>query len=111
MFRWDTRELALKLETPDDPELTPLIERLDRYYGPKLPQFRPYLLQILAVHGVDPPASLRGAAPTETPDDAPPADPRTQRRPVPRRRVDPGRPRARGRRAEAVGAGRLSPGG
>lgn len=65
VFRWDTRELALRLETPDDPELTPLIELLDRYYGPKLPQFRPYLLQILDVHGVTPPASLKYAAPAE----------------------------------------------
>ena len=61
VFRWDTRELALRLETPDDPELAPLIERLDSYYGPKLPQFRPYLLQILAAHDVDPPASVRAA--------------------------------------------------
>ena len=59
VFRWDTRELALRLETPDDPELAPLIERLDGYYGPKLPQFRPYLAQILAAHGVAPPASVR----------------------------------------------------
>ena len=59
VFRWDTRELALRLETPDDPELTPLIERLDRYYGPKLPQFRPYLAQILAAHDVTPPESVR----------------------------------------------------
>ena len=62
VFRWDTRELALRLETPDDPELVPLIERLDRYYGPKLPQFRPYLLQILAAHDVTPPVSVRAAA-------------------------------------------------
>ncbi|MFH5805421.1 tetratricopeptide repeat protein [Alienimonas sp. DA493] len=58
VFRWDTRELALRLETPEDPELMPLIERLDRYYGPKLPQFRPYLLQILAAHEVTPPRSI-----------------------------------------------------
>lgn len=61
-FRWDTRELALRLETPDDPELVPLIERLDRYYGPKLPQFRPYLLQILAAHDVTPPPSVAANA-------------------------------------------------
>ncbi len=66
VFRWDTRELALRLETPDDPELVPLIERLDRYYGPKLPQFRPYLMQILAAHDVTPPASVAA-------NDAPPA--------------------------------------
>ena len=69
VFRWDTRELALRLETPDDPELAPLIERLDRYYGPKLPQFRPYLLQILAAHSVEPPASVRDAAPAGEADD------------------------------------------
>ena len=67
VFRWDTRELALRLETPDDPELAPLIERLDRYYGPKLPQFRPYLMQILAAHDVDPPESVRVAAATGGP--------------------------------------------
>ena len=58
VFRWDSRELALRLETPDDPALMPLIERLDRYYGPKLPQFRPYLTQILEVHDVTPPPSV-----------------------------------------------------
>ena len=62
VFRWDTRELALRLETPDDPELAPLIERLDGYYGPKLPQFRPYLRQILKAHDVDPPASIGAPA-------------------------------------------------
>ncbi|NNJ25568.1 hypothetical protein [Alienimonas chondri] len=65
VFRWETRELALRLETPDDPELTPLIERLDRYYGPKLPQFRPYLLQILAAHDVAPPPSVAANAAPE----------------------------------------------
>ncbi|QDT17587.1 tetratricopeptide repeat protein [Alienimonas californiensis] len=73
VFRWETRELALRLETPDDPALMPLIERLDRYYGPKLPQFRPYLLQILAAHEVTPPRSLGSAAASDA--SAEPGDP------------------------------------
>ena len=56
MFRWDTRELAMRLEDPADLTLRPLIERLDRYYSPKLPQFREGLRHILEAHDIDPPA-------------------------------------------------------
>ena len=72
VFRWDTRELAMRLEDPSDPALPPLIERLDRYYSPKLPQFRAGLRQILAARGLELPAEpAAGGGAVWTPDAAP----------------------------------------
>jgi hypothetical protein len=49
------RELAIRLNNPDDPQLTPLLERFGSYYLPKLPTLRENLEQLLAIYGVEPP--------------------------------------------------------
>ena len=52
VFRWDTKELGLRLEDPSDPEVQPFARRLAAYYGPKVPRFGESLDQLLAVYGV-----------------------------------------------------------
>ncbi|QDT66019.1 tetratricopeptide repeat protein [Calycomorphotria hydatis] len=52
VFRWDTRELSLRLEDPTSEDVKPCINRLREYYGPKLPQFEEHLNSVLAAYGV-----------------------------------------------------------
>jgi hypothetical protein len=52
VFRWETRELALRLEDPQDEGFEPFVRKLQSYYGPKLPQFEEYLQSILSAYGV-----------------------------------------------------------
>ncbi|QDT38852.1 tetratricopeptide repeat protein [Stratiformator vulcanicus] len=60
VFRWDMRELSLRMEDPKDPELPGLISRLRSYYGPKLPQFEDYLQQLIAAYKIDVGPSIVG---------------------------------------------------
>lgn len=55
IWSWDLRELLMRLEDPNDPQLRPLLDRFVQYYAPKLPQMRPYLEQMLAAAGVPSP--------------------------------------------------------
>ncbi len=54
-LRWKLRELALRLERPDDPELRTLLAHMWSYYGRKLPQLRARLTEIVASAGIEPP--------------------------------------------------------
>lgn len=54
VFRWDTRELGLRLEDPESPDLQPFVRRLASYYGPKVPRFNEYLNGLLESIGVTP---------------------------------------------------------
>lgn len=58
VFRWDTKELSLRLEDPTDPELQPFVRRMASYYGPKIPQYREYLDALLDAAGVERPSLL-----------------------------------------------------
>ncbi|MCH8829448.1 MAG: hypothetical protein IID45_07720 [Planctomycetes bacterium] len=49
------RELAFRLEDPDDPGTQPLIQYLNDYYLPKIPQLRETLTELLEQHDVTPP--------------------------------------------------------
>ncbi|MEX2285739.1 MAG: tetratricopeptide repeat protein [Planctomycetaceae bacterium] len=54
-FRWEVRELTLRLQDPDDPELVPFLLRMREYYRLKLPRFEQYLESILDIYDVTPP--------------------------------------------------------
>jgi tetratricopeptide (TPR) repeat protein len=54
VWSWDLRELMTRLEDPHDPELRPLVDRIIQYYGPKLPQLRMALADMLDAAGLDP---------------------------------------------------------
>lgn len=54
-LRWKLRELALRLERPDDPELRDLLSHMWNYYGRKLPQLRSRLTEIVVTAGIEPP--------------------------------------------------------
>lgn len=58
VFRWDTVELALRLEDPADPDLQPFLRRMASYYGPKIPQYNEYLGALLKAAGVDAPSVI-----------------------------------------------------
>jgi tetratricopeptide (TPR) repeat protein len=55
LLEWKMRELTLRIESPDDPQLRPLLEDLWRHYGSKLPQLREYLVTLVEAAGVKPP--------------------------------------------------------
>ncbi len=55
VLEWKMRELTLRIEDPDDPHLTTLLEDLWHNYGAKLPQLREYLVTLVNVAGVTPP--------------------------------------------------------
>lgn len=61
---WEMAELDLRLESPDDPALAPLLSHLWSYYGGKLPRLRGHLQQLAEMHGVVPPWHV-GAEPAE----------------------------------------------
>src|SRR6185437_48865 len=54
-WAWDMAELACRLEDPSDPQLKPLLSRFVSYYGPKVPQIRPHIEQMLQSFGVPSP--------------------------------------------------------
>lgn len=55
VLQWKLREVTLRLEEPDDPELPSLLKHLWEYYGPKVPQLRTYLATITQTYGITPP--------------------------------------------------------
>ena len=46
------RELSIRVENPDDPELHTLLAHFRDYYLPKLPDIGPVLAQLLEAHGI-----------------------------------------------------------
>jgi tetratricopeptide (TPR) repeat protein len=54
-WRWDLRELMLRLTDPGDPGLKGILRKFTQFYGPKLPQLRSYLGVILEEAGVESP--------------------------------------------------------
>ncbi|MFO0918902.1 MAG: SEC-C domain-containing protein [Planctomycetaceae bacterium] len=54
-WRWDLRELSIRLAEPTATATTDLIQKFVSYYGPKVPQLRPYLEIILEEAGVESP--------------------------------------------------------
>ena len=60
VWTWDLRELMLRLMTPDDPALRPLVQKFAGYYSPKVPNLRPYLEAMLEDAGVESPWSGGG---------------------------------------------------
>src|SRR5690606_25228243 len=65
VFRWDSRELGLRLEAPSSPDPQPFIRRQAAYYGPKIPRFTEYLGQILQSAGIEPPSVLEPVGATD----------------------------------------------
>lgn len=57
VWSWDLRELLMRLEEPSDPGLANLSKKFVTYYGPKLPQMRPYVEQMFALAGAPSPWS------------------------------------------------------
>ncbi len=55
VLEWKMRELSLRIEDPQDPQLTRLLEDLWQNYGAKLPQLREYLVTLVGVAGVKAP--------------------------------------------------------
>ncbi len=62
-LHWEFRELRLRLEDPDDPQLRPLLKHMWDYYGTKVPQIRSALAAMSAQFGIEPPwnAGVEGA--------------------------------------------------
>ena len=48
-------ELSLRLESPEDPALKPLLDRFVTYYSPKVPQMRGHVERLLETYGVPSP--------------------------------------------------------
>lgn len=55
VWTWDMAELGTRLEDPSDLQLKTLLNRFTTYYGPKVPQIRPYIEQTLREFGVPSP--------------------------------------------------------
>jgi tetratricopeptide (TPR) repeat protein len=76
-LQWAMRELMLRVDEPDDPQLQPLIDHLWNFYGKKLPQLREHLTNLLGTYDIEPPAVENIVAGSEgglwTPGDAEPA--------------------------------------
>lgn len=64
---WRIRELVVRLDNPQDPELPACIDELWNYYGTKLPQLRDEMAAILADYDLEPPSrvELAGSSPAE----------------------------------------------
>ncbi len=54
-LQWEMRELATRLEDPQDPKLSQLLSRMWDYYGQKLPDLRDYLIQLVRSCNITPP--------------------------------------------------------
>jgi hypothetical protein len=54
-LRCDLRELAVRLNNADDPQLPALLQRFASYYLPKVPAIRQNLDELLAIYGIEPP--------------------------------------------------------
>jgi len=54
-LQWIVRELSLRLEDPDDPEIQPLLQYIADYYFPKLPNLRPTMTRMVQNFGITPP--------------------------------------------------------
>ncbi|MBI1347554.1 hypothetical protein GC163_14840 [bacterium] len=68
VWSWDLRELLMRLEEPNDPGLASLAQKFVNYYGPKLPQMRPYVEQMFSLAGAPSPWSTSSII---TPDSMP----------------------------------------
>lgn len=55
VLQWTLRELMLRLEDPDDPQLAPLLQHIQNYYLPKLPELRETVTALVTAFGVTPP--------------------------------------------------------
>ena len=55
LLEWKMRELALRIEDPEDSGIPDLLNDLWHNYGAKLPQLREYLVTMVEVSGVDAP--------------------------------------------------------
>ena len=55
LLEWKMRELALRIENPEDSDLPELLNDLWHNYGAKLPQLREYLVTLVDVSGVKAP--------------------------------------------------------
>lgn len=54
-LEWTMRELVVRIEDPDDPELDRLLTTMWDYYGTKIPELRQYLTHMLGVLKIAPP--------------------------------------------------------
>jgi len=59
-LQWSVRELACRLEDPEDPEIQPQLKLLWEYYGSKLPQLRDYLEKMVKEFNISPPWESAG---------------------------------------------------
>lgn len=55
VLQWEMRELIFRLDDPDDPELEPLLNKMNNNYVKKLPRLREYLDGLLDAYNVTPP--------------------------------------------------------
>ena len=55
LLEWKMRELTLRIECPDDPQLKDLLDDLWHHYGAKLPQLREYLVTLVEAASVTAP--------------------------------------------------------
>ena len=55
LFQWRLRELRFRLEEPTDPEVPSLMKHIWDYYGPKLPQIRQHLTELVDLYELDQP--------------------------------------------------------
>jgi len=55
VLQWKMREMAFRLDDPEDRELHPLLKHLWDYYGPKVPQLRTYLATVVNTYDMQSP--------------------------------------------------------
>lgn len=71
-LQWVMRELTLRVEDPSDPALGPLLQHINDYYLPKLPELRPTVSTLVAAFDIPAPweasgePSVAGSGPVTT---------------------------------------------
>jgi hypothetical protein len=55
MLQWKMREVVLRIDNPDDPQVLELLRELWHHYGAKLPALRERLMELVATLDIDPP--------------------------------------------------------
>ncbi len=67
ILQWKMRELAVRLDNPEDSGLNDLLNEFNEKYIPKVPQLKAHLAQLLQMFGIDSPFDLSDDLSTNSP--------------------------------------------
>lgn len=62
ILQWKMRELAVRLDNPEDPGLKELMKEFEQKYIPKIPKLREHLQQLFQMYGIDSSISMDGGS-------------------------------------------------